>query len=342
MRGSSPYSDRFPSPAALGLTVVIWGAISPLWAGEPSSVASPHEAQNWIARLADHDVPKRWQAVYALGQMGPPDAAAVPQLSKLLAQLDEDEYVRGGAAWTLGRIGPDAKAALPLLVESLEAAELSVRRDSAWALGQIGSPKALDALLRRLGDEDQAARIQAAAAAWKIGHSPRAKEALVKMLRDADSGMACEAALVLGELALESRPFLPELLTALRGGDADLGAAAAWAIGQVGPTIVPELDVALRDSSAEYRRRIVDALQWIGHNAVPALTKALADENPSVRRLAARALGRQGPAAQAALTALMEALQDTDPDVREEAGRAVARIRGLQPAPKGLPTGDSR
>ncbi len=54
---------------------------------------------------------------------------------------------------------------------------------------------------------------------------------------------------------------------------------------------------------------------------------ALEDESPSPRRAAARALGRFGPSARPAESALIEALRDTDAQVRQSAARALGKIR---------------
>jgi HEAT repeat protein len=64
--------------------------------------------------------------------------------------------------------------------------------------------------------------------------------------------------------------------------DADVRAAAAWALSQMGPA---------------------------GAKAVPGLTKSLADPNPLVRSLSAVALRSMGPKAVDALPALILALR---------------------------------
>ena len=68
--------------------------------GSGSSVAQA------TAALGDKDFTVRWQATYLLGLAGAPAAPAVPGLVKVLADVENQEYVRGGAAWALGRIGP--------------------------------------------------------------------------------------------------------------------------------------------------------------------------------------------------------------------------------------------
>ena len=61
----------------------------------------------------DADEKARWYAAYALSEIGPNAADALPALTAALNDFDED--VRGYAARALGRIGPMAIAALPCL-----------------------------------------------------------------------------------------------------------------------------------------------------------------------------------------------------------------------------------
>ena len=61
----------------------------------------------------DADEKARWYAAYALSEIGPNAADALPALIAALDDFDED--VRGYAARALGRIGPMAITALPRL-----------------------------------------------------------------------------------------------------------------------------------------------------------------------------------------------------------------------------------
>ena len=118
------------------LFLTAWPAAAP--AESPAAWQGKTAAQ-WARRLADPDMRVRWYAVYALGELGPAAAEAVGPLGKVLANRPEQEYVRAGAAWALGRIGPAAKRAAPLLTETLASTLISVRRNSAEALGNLGA-----------------------------------------------------------------------------------------------------------------------------------------------------------------------------------------------------------
>jgi HEAT repeat protein len=115
---------------------------------------------------------------------------------------------------------------------------------------------------------------------------------------------------------------------------------AAQALGRFGPgakQAVPLLVQTLQSPSTEVREFAVDALGRIGlepQTVVPAIV-AEADLPPEhinykplapFRRLAARALGRFGPEAAAAVPLLEKALQNEDPLYRVQAALALWRI----------------
>ena len=86
----------------------------------------------------------------------------------------------------------------------------------------------------------------------------------------------------------------------------------------------------LHSSHGPRRADAARALGRIGApEAVPALIVALKDESDHVRAFAARALGKLGPAAAAAVDALTIVTRDGDEHVRHEAAVALKRIRGL-------------
>jgi HEAT repeat protein len=105
-------------------------------------------------------------ACFALGRMGKPALAAVPELEKRLGDRDECGAM---AAWALVRIAPDspevAHRLVPLFVKALNQCEPTVRIEAAASLARMG-PLAKDAIpaLRRVSaDNDK--RVHAAALA---------------------------------------------------------------------------------------------------------------------------------------------------------------------------------
>jgi len=122
------------------------------------------------AREADDDndpMPLRLAAAVALGGIGAPARAAVPDLVQSLA--DKDAKVRAEAAWALGEIGGDAALAIPGLVKLTgEETDDGVANQGVHALGKIGA-KAVPALTARMKAGDADLRIRFVTALGEVG-----------------------------------------------------------------------------------------------------------------------------------------------------------------------------
>jgi HEAT repeat protein len=102
-----------------------------------------------------------------------------------------DEHIRTDAAWALGQIG-DPRAVEPLIA-ILRRGPSSARQTAAWALGQIGDPRAVEPLVSALNYGNDFVLQAAAQALGKLGH-PRAVELHVGVLKDdSDGGLVREA-----------------------------------------------------------------------------------------------------------------------------------------------------
>jgi HEAT repeat protein len=97
---------------------------------------------------------------------------------------------------------------------------------------------------------------------------------------------------------LDLKPFLPQLVAALRDDDQRVKELSAQAIEHVGPaavTAVPDLLRLLEDSSEGLRNSACIGLAGIGpaaRSALPALQRALSDSSSNVRRFAQRAIDK--------------------------------------------------
>ncbi len=109
-----------------------------------------------LHQLGSHDPEKRRAALEALLQKG---NEAVPLLLKVLSDDYDPEH--GANDWSeiykcrlaaegLGRL--KAKEAVEPLLEALQDGDTGLRATAAWALGEIGDPQAIPALLALLAD----------------------------------------------------------------------------------------------------------------------------------------------------------------------------------------------
>lgn len=101
-----------------------------------------------VIATTDPRVEVRTSAVYGLGETR--DARAFDPLLAILQNAGEDSRVRGQAAEVLGHFG--GERALESLIAALADPSAEVRYWSAFALGEIGDPRALPALRRAADD----------------------------------------------------------------------------------------------------------------------------------------------------------------------------------------------
>jgi HEAT repeat protein len=147
-------------------------------AGTPLAAQTLEQAR---AGLSNPDPRLRGQAAMALSEMGTAAAAAVPELTKTMA--DRNLNVRYWTGKALTAIGPQAAPAIPQLVatlgvypggpENLEGPTryyADARLVAAQALGAIGPPAkgAVPALRKLLTDPDETVQVIAQEAIEKI------------------------------------------------------------------------------------------------------------------------------------------------------------------------------
>ena len=217
---------------------------------------------------------KAWEAVVELGD------AAEPALIEGLSAADPT--VAEFCAGALG--GRSAKAALDPLLKALKT--WPVRRYvAAWALGEIGEPRAIPALVAALGDRDIEVAKYATRSLIKFGKA--ATDALLKALADPAEQTRHYAVRALGEI---QDPRSADTLLALAG-KVDR-AVHLWALGRLGDRRGFEIvAAAVADPDRDVRLTAIQALNDLGdQRAVPVLTAALADPEWMIREWAARGL----------------------------------------------------
>ncbi len=214
---------------------------------------------------------------------------------------NEDEWVRFYAVGTLGEIG-DARAVEPL-IRALGEKSSKVSKAVMHALAKLAS---VEQLLKVLGEGN----LTVVEALGKIG-DVRAVEPLIKALEDEDEDVRRNAVVALGKIG-DARAFEPLIKKLSVAGD-------EVRLMIDGDFVVSE-DVAAR-------KEVVVALGEIGDaRAVEPLIKALRDENWDIRFEAAVALGKIGDVR--AVEPLIRTLRGEDPVTasrREAVRRGVAQ-----------------
>jgi HEAT repeat protein len=188
----------------------------------------------------------------------------------------------------LDRLGTSA---VPPLIKALDDPNSSIRYLAAGQLGRLRDRRAVKPLIHSLQtDRDRVVRNWVAAALGDIG-DPSAVEALIAILKDDDSGLRFCATEALGKIG-DERAFRP-LLTVLEDKELYPRAYAAEALGRIGePGALEPLVKVLQGTDDSWVRsmaaRGLGLLQDV--RAVPALKAACDDESSKVKEEAKVAL----------------------------------------------------
>ncbi|MGC1305966.1 MAG: HEAT repeat domain-containing protein [Phormidesmis sp.] len=144
--------------------------------------------------LHDDDTVVRGSVVGALAVMG---EAAAPVLIEIIAAPEYPDSSKGLATWGLSFVGAAGAAHL---YEAVDAEQKEVRSAVVGALTSVvqeeDDPRAMDAILRALGDSDAMVRSEAAAALGKL-HEAAVVPQLVVLLSDSESDVRKTAAMAL-------------------------------------------------------------------------------------------------------------------------------------------------
>jgi HEAT repeat protein len=189
-------------------------------------------------------------------------------------------------------------------------------------------------LISRLNDANVAVRRDAARA---IRDQPNADErivaALTKSVTDSDVDVQCLSIEALAKLGQSDKSMVLRLKPALADTEKRVRLEAASAIAKIDPGDVsprPVLIGAMREGEG----RTLLAIGTMGADAawaVPTLIGLLSHATPQVRALAARTLGRIGPPAKEAKSALEAARRDPNAAVQNAAKDALIRLQESTP-----------
>jgi HEAT repeat protein len=234
--------------------------------------------------LQDEDAETRAAAARAFGRIGYPEG-----LAPLLAKLnDTDATVRGEVIFALGQIGSaDARDALVRVAGSNGAPD--ERATAVMALGKLGGDGAAEAILPFLADPQTAVRTGAAWALARTGDEAAGLD-LAPLLEDPEPSVREMAVWASGRLGVHDLAAATTRL--LEDEDPGVRLAATKAIGQVGSAdAVPKLQLMVRDPDWRVRVNVATSLgQTEELTALPGLTLLAKDENVHVRAATAAAL----------------------------------------------------
>lgn len=226
----------------------------------------------------------------ALGRIGDPKAA--PKLLAL-SERTRDNHVALWAMRALGMLKAEA-AVEPLIDVALKHDNKFMRKNAVIALGDIGHPKAVDALIQMMFIEFAGVSFykEASYALFQIG--PAAVEPLLETLAmkndkvnaifeqsggAKESAVKAKCAVVLGDLRDERavEPLIEVYEEAVKKNDAIVIREVAFALGSLNdPRAVPALMENMATPDASLRERVMQSLNKIGdRRPVPGMIRAM-------------------------------------------------------------------
>ncbi len=243
-------------------------------------VSEEKSSVEYLQEIRTGGVNRRWQAAF--------------ELSKLLNHQPEQAKEEG--------LVPEMVAQF----QSAESDDPRVRRYLALALGHLGDPEAVPALLDGIEDEDPETRIYSI---WSLGRirDARAVEPLVGLARNDDPGIRKMAVYSLGMLG--EQKAVPVLQATLDDSTFDVAWNAAIALAQLGDDsgrgrILQMLDREFLDSLAEMTEEqraeaMVTAIKGamlLGGEDLHQRLEAISEDDPDlkVRQAAFEALAEMG------------------------------------------------
>jgi HEAT repeat protein len=273
---------------------------------------------NLLTAVNDENERVRFEAIHAAGALAQPPLTAA-QIRKLVAGLDHyDATMRAATARVIARL--KVKDAEDALIAATGDSNQAVRQFAMYALGEIGSVKAIPALrqqvdhyksntqatfallaLAKIADPSTADLFRQYLAAKDPGHRAASAEGLgragavdfVPQLEQRLQGERGPAVQLAYFFALQKlgRNYLEHIVAALE--DDDAAPQATEYLIELGPPVAAQIAPALTSPEANVRGRVAQILGLIGGaDVLPALEAARQDRNEAVARAIAAAIER--------------------------------------------------
>lgn len=225
-----------------------------------------------------------------LDELGPRAKPALSRLLAIHARDIEDGSHRSMLAAVFGGMGSNTREAAPALVRQLDDDPFGGDQETAKALLALG-PDVIPALLEGLEDTSDPDRRWPAIIKVLGQFERRAADAigpLIRMARSEQRAVRAAAAKALGQIGSSPATVVPVLMDLLSDPRATVREQAACALGafKSEPRAVPAVTAALEDEYIDVRAAAAIALGELGpasRTAVPALKQALSDPSPLVR-----------------------------------------------------------
>jgi HEAT repeat protein len=304
----------------------------------------PGLADGWVAALGSEEPLVAAGALVALG------AAGEARHAGAVVRLAEDERQRAHVEDALERLppGPELRAAL---ADALPGLGRLARLTALSALARLGSPAALESVVREASDRGSYVQAEAIAALGRL-RALRSVPPLAGLVGDEDPSTARLAASALVRIGQAGSAERDAVLAAVRGRcEASPSPAAYRVLGALGaPRDVELVHAGLSAPGAGERAAAAGALGVLARRGLvdydrsaPALTATLVDTAAPVRAAAARALGELArgrpprafaadPAGARACDALVRALGEAEEAVRAAAAEALAACGRVEDA----------
>jgi HEAT repeat protein len=298
----------------------------------------------WAAALASEE------PLVAVGALTALAAAGAARHAGRIVRLAEDERYRALVEDALERL-PRAAEVRAALADALPGLGQLARITALAALARLGSPAALESVVREASDRDSYVQADAIAALGRL-RDGRAISPLAGLLGDDDGRAAALAASALVHIGRSDPAERDAVLAAVRHrAEASPSAAMYRVVGALGSAQdAGRVLAGLRAGGAPERAAAATACRalaqrgLLGGGAVPEIVAALSDAAAAVRASAARALAeaaRARPGAPApepapwasAARALVAALRDPEPSVQAAAAEALGARGDPEHAP---------